>query len=137
LEKSCKLLLFPFVNNEEEDVVECLLLPDIAVWIENDSGVSLNKTLLKILLLSCTKNRTGRMKYDYPGPSTKKSLVKERIWSVKELMSDTNRQLSQKLESKCKELEDKSQELEDLRSELSALKEELEAFKSKSKKEKR
>ena len=77
-EKSCKVLLFPFVNIENHDV-ECLLLPDIPVWIETDSRVSLNKRLLQmLLLLSCTKNRL-RMRYKYPGTSTRKSLVKKRI----------------------------------------------------------
>ena len=32
-EKSCKALLFPFVNKENHDAVECLLLPDTPVWM--------------------------------------------------------------------------------------------------------
>ena len=88
-EKSCKVLLFPFVNDENHDVVECLLLPDIPVWIKTDSGPSLNKTLLLILLLlCCTKNRTG-MGYKYPGTSTRKSLIKKRIQTVEEHTAET------------------------------------------------
>jgi len=130
-EKTCKLLLFPFVNDKEEDVVECLLLPDIAVWIENDSGVSLNNRLLQmLLLLSCTKNRT-RMRYTYPGVSTRKSLVKDRIQTVEERTAELNRQLTQVVEQKDQELGELRRELLKAKEKGQQLEEQLAEFKSK------
>ena len=127
-EKSCKLLLFPFVNNDEEDVVECLLLPDIAVWIKKDSEVSLNKTLLvMLLLLSCTTNR-NRMKCKYLGTSTRKSLIKDRIQTVEEHTAELNRKLKLQVEQA-------TQVVDELRSELEELKEQLAEFKAEKKKE--
>ena len=141
-EKSCKLLLFPFVNNDEEDVVECLLLPDIAVWIKKDSEVSLNKTLLvMLLLLSCTTNR-NRMKCKYLGTSTRKSLIKDRIQTVEEHTAELNRKLKLQVEQATLQVEQatqvvhkKDQELDELRSELEELKEQLAEFKAEKKKE--
>jgi len=140
-EKSCKVLLFPFVNNSEEDVIESLLLPDIAVWIEKDSKVSLNKTLLvMLLLLSCTTNR-NRMKCKYLGTSTRKSLIKDRIQTVEEHTAEINRKLRLQVEQATLVVHKKDQELDELRSEakkmekeLKELKEQLAEFKSETKK---
>ena len=51
-EVSCSILLFPFQDVNGEDIVECLLLPDIPVWVgKENEEVSLNKELLVILVL--------------------------------------------------------------------------------------
>ena len=110
-EKTCKLFLFPFVNEKTEDVVKCLLLPDIPVWIKNDSGVSLNKRLLQILLLLSCRKTSKRCNIRTLVPPPKKSLVRERIQTVDELMVEQNRQLQQ-------EIQEKDQEMQEMRKEL-------------------
>ena len=87
-EKSCKILLFPFINKKEKDIIDCLLLPDIPVWIENDFGGSLNrKFLLILLLLSCREHKEW-IRIKSPGESTRKSLIKSRILTVEQLMEE-------------------------------------------------
>ena len=69
-------LLFPFVNQNHQDIIECLQLPDIPLWIDNDFGGSLNSDLLLLLLLlSCRKHKEW-VRIEYPGECTRKSLIK-------------------------------------------------------------
>jgi hypothetical protein len=54
-EKDCSMLLFPFINDEGDDLVECVLLPEIPIWDSNraEEGALLNRHLLVVMLLLC------------------------------------------------------------------------------------
>ena len=106
-EKSCKILLFPLIYEKEKDIIDCLLLPDIPVWIENDFEGSLNRKFLLILLLSCREHKEW-IRIKYPGESTQKSLIKSRILTVEQLMEE---KLLQQKEEKIQELTQQLQEL--------------------------
>ena len=100
-EKHCSMLLFPFINSEGDDLVECVVLPEIPIWgsKEAEEGALLNRQLLVVILLFCAGRDEGEKinvdyKYQYPsgdvdlGAGTKKSVIKARIQSVEENLID-------------------------------------------------
>ena len=99
-EKHCSMLLFPFINSEGDDLVECVVLPEIPIWGSKkaEEGALLNRQLLVVILLFCAGRDEGEKinvdYYQYPsgdvdlGAGTKKSVIKARIQSVEENLID-------------------------------------------------
>ena len=119
-EKDCSMLLFPFINDEGVDLVECVLLPEIPIWASNraDEGALLNKQLLVVMLLLCGGRGKGdainysQYKYEYPHKEgTRKSVIKETIQTVRENMTE----LLQKVE---RERDEAKEEIEELKRKL-------------------
>ena len=56
-EKDCSMLLFPFINSEGDDLVECVVLPEIPIWVSKkaEEGALLNRQLLVVILLFCAR----------------------------------------------------------------------------------
>ena len=94
------MLLFPFINSEGDDLVECVVLPEIPIWVSKkaEEGALLNRQLLVVILLFCAGRDEGEKinvdYYQYPsgdvdlGAGTKKSVIKARIQSVEENLMD-------------------------------------------------
>ena len=105
-EKYCSMLLFPFIDNDNNDLVECVLLPEIPIWANKvEEGALLNRHLLVVMLLLCGGHGEDdeinylQYKYVYPSGGTKKSEIKKRIQTVRENITD----LLQKSERKRQE----------------------------------
>ena len=66
------MLLFPFINSEGDDLVECVVLPEIPIWVSKkaEEGALLNRQLLVVILLFCAGRDEGEkikyMDYKYP-----------------------------------------------------------------------
>ena len=87
------MLLFPFINSNKEDIVECVLLPEIPIWNSDraEEGALVNRHLLVVMLLLCGSrfiSAVEPLKVVYPSNGTKKALIKERIQTVQENMMD-------------------------------------------------
>ena len=117
-EKNCSMLLFPFINSKNDDLVECVVLPEIPIWVSKkaEEGALLNRQLLVVILLFCAGRDEGEninymdYKYEYPadlGAGTKKSVIKAKIQSVVENLMDL---LTKEREEKEKEREEKEKE---------------------------
>ena len=64
-EKHCSMLLFPFINSEGDDLVECVVLPEIPIWVSKkaEEGALLNRQLLVVILLFCAGRDEGEKIY--------------------------------------------------------------------------
>ena len=114
-EKDCSMLLFPFINKDKNDLVECVLLPEIPIWANKvEEGALLNRHLLVVMVLICGGRGKDdeidymQYKYVYPSGGTKKSVIKEKVQTVRENMID----MLQKAEKKRQDAEKKGQEAE-------------------------
>ena len=117
-EKDCSMLLFPFINDDEDDLVECVLLPEIPIWGSNraEEGALLNRHLLGVMLLLCGGRGEGEgidystYKLKYPFEGTKKSVIKQKIQTVRENMFELIQKEKEVAERKLQENEIKLQE---------------------------
>ena len=97
------------MNSNEEDIVECVLLPEIPIWNSDraEEGALVNRHLLVVMLLLCGSrfiSTVEPLKVVYPSNGTKKALIKERIQSVQENMMDLLKEANNKVEAMEKEL---------------------------------
>ena len=129
------MLLFPFINSNGGDIVECVLLPEMPIWASNraEEGALVNRHLLVVMLLLCGSRffpDVESLKVEYPSDGTKKALIKERIQTVQENMIDLLKKAERKVEesdTKLKESDTKLKESErenkELKREITKLKE--------------
>ena len=133
-EKNCSMLLFPFINSKNDDLVECVVLPEIPIWVSKkaEEGALLNRQLLVVILLFCAGRDEGEninymdYKYEYPadlGAGTKKSVIKAKIQSVEENLMDL---LTKEREEKEKQIKKANEEKEKANEEIKKLNEEKE-----------
>lgn len=81
-EKSAKLMLFPFVNENQEQAVVSVLLPHFPLWCDGRDGagvVSFSCNFLVLLLLVCGSYDTTMAEFKYPGEGTPKKHLKGHI----------------------------------------------------------
>ncbi len=86
-ELSAKVLLFQSTNEDSGDIVECIQLPDYPIWLPKaENGHMINPEFLVLVLLLSGCNRVSRTpkKVRYPGCSTRKSAVVNRVRTVQE-----------------------------------------------------
>lgn len=95
-EKFMKFLLFPFMNDGQDPVIECLILPHCPLW-KNDQ---LNFDVLVLLLLLSGGDCTERMTLvEYPGISTpRSSSVVDNILTVDQMTALENQRLQREKE---------------------------------------
>ena len=122
-EKAAQLVCFPFLNVDNSDAINCLVLPEIPLFLPvNTSDHSsltfsvVNRYLLALILV-WTEPRAGlyhahhiiRKKIVLQG-AVKKSLITARIRTGTEVLTEANRQLEQQLEEQAKEINEKLNE---------------------------
>ena len=108
------MLLFPFINEEGVDLVECVLLQEIPIWGSNrvEEGALLNRHLLVVMLLLCGGRGEGeginysRKRLIYPFDGTKKSVIKQKIQTVRENMMELVHNTEKKMQEKEIELQE-------------------------------
>ena len=119
-EKDCSMLLFPFINDEEDDLVECVLLPEIPIWGSNraEEGALLNRHLLVVMLLLCGGRGEGeginysRKKLNYPFKGTTKSVIKQKIQTVQENMFELlHKELQEKDRKHAREINERDERI--------------------------
>ena len=134
-EKSAKLILFPFKNKSQEQLIECVLLPDFPLWVNASSlDMRLNYDLLVSILLLCGGDRIHPMTMCvYPEDGTPKRKLRDYIHTVTENVKEEFEkkilEIQKENEKEKLELQEKQEKLErkklELQEEIQRLRAEL------------
>ena len=109
-----------------------MLLPKIPIWLPDkvEEGSLLNRNLLVVLLLLCGGHSDGiisssEYKYQYPKEGTWKSLLKEKIQTVEESMSELLKKRDEVIKKRDEELKESGEVIKKRDEEIKILKRQL------------